>query len=362
MVDFLGKRYLLGLGLGVSMIGALYGWYVYAGEIENDIGIIVSKIATLSQGKFPLDGAAVQLEAQVANTAEKEQNAAIEAGLYSAGPLAGDPTATRAANILTTHFANYCDPAIENGTSCPSDVLLQYGDAKISTILSGTAYSAARQAAVTQFLYNLIPAPTSNLAPFVVNGKTDISQFPTTLPKNDPNSSAYPNPQLSFAQTLTDQAMLSIARQPFSEMIAKRSPAPSGGDTMMQMMDRVASQRFLSTEWSKSLNPPIPPEIASLPNNEKIVQNLLMAQSNNMLQEMTLMNAYHVWLEYERYRQMERVEALLAALVIQNYNNAQAVAAQVANQPSASSASTSSAATSSADVSTAPPAPPPPAP
>jgi hypothetical protein len=330
-----GKRTLwgLGLGLGVTVIGGLYSWLVYAGEIETDFGKIATEISQANSGSMPLDPTAITMETQAANTNEQQLNNAISAGLYSIGPLASDPTATRAANILTSHFSSYCMQGVE-GSSCPSDVLLQYGDTKLSTLLAGTVYDAPRQAAATQFLYNLIPIPGKNLAPFLnSDGKTDVSQFPTTLPSDNPNSQNYSNPQQSFADALTDQATISIARQPYSEMIAKRTAPSGGGDSVMQMMERVAMQRHMSTAWAANLNPAISSSLTPTQ-----AQTQLATQANNMLQEIALMQAYHVWLEYERYRQTERLEALLSALVIQNYKSGQAISSQVSSAPPASSA------------------------
>lgn len=329
------KRYLLGLGAGIASLGLLYGWYVYADQISNDVNAIAQEISSANNGSLPLDSSAVALEVSTATNNEIQQNNAIMAGMYSLGPLATpsaglDPTAARAANIMTNHFANYCMNGVE-GSNCPSDVLLQNADAKVSTILSGTALDAARKAAADSFLFTFIPIPAKNLAPFAVNGTTSIASFQA---KNNPNSSAYPDPQQSFADNLSNQALLSIARQPFTEMIAKRTPPQSGGDSMMQMIERVANQRFLSTNWAASLNPP--PQ----PNAPPPTPTAIALQTNVMLQEIALMQAANLWLEKERYRQTERVEALLAALIVQNYNSGQAVSAQISNQPAAAPTST----------------------
>lgn len=329
------KRYLLGLGVGVASLGFLYGWSVYADEIQKDVDTIAQQISTANNSKLPLDDSAKALEISVATSIEQQQNNGIAAGMYSVGPLAGDPNANRAADIFKNHFGGYCMLGVE-GATCPMDALLQNGDAKVSTLLSGTIMDAQRQAAANAFQFVLFPISTKNLAPFAPGGVTSIANFSA---QNNPNSSTYPDPVQSFADNLTNQALLSIARQPFTEMVAKRTAPQSGGDSMMQMMDRVASQRFLSSSWASSLNPPAP--AGTTPS-----LTALATQTNVMLQEIALMQAYHVWLDYERYRQMERVEALLSAMVIQNYNSGQAVSAQLSNQPSAAPAPASTSSTS----------------
>lgn len=323
-----GKRYIGGIGGAVTLMAILCAWFVYAGEIETNINAVAEQISTLSNGKFPIDQASIALETQVANSVEQQLNNGISAGMYSVGPLASDPAATRSANILTSHFGSFCGspPESSPGNGCPTDPLLMFGDTKLSTILTGTSYQPARITAINQFLYNLIPIPTNNLAPFVTDGKVNISKFPTSLPKDDPNSQTYSNPEKSFASMLSDQALLSIPRQSFAEMVAKRTPSQSGGDSMMQIMERVAMQRFMSTAWS---------------------QTLPTMEAKNLLQEIALMQSYHIWLEYERYRQMERIEALLSAMVIQNYNSGQAAAAVISSSPGSAAMNAPAASTPS---------------
>jgi len=286
---------------GIAAIGILYALIVYAE----------------SGGGTGPENATTAATTQVIDTIQTQ---GILGSLYDTGSM-GDttlnPNATSRADVVVgNHFANYCGSP-ETGTNCPTNPLLQFGDAKVSTLLSATTYDQDRSKAVNQFLYNFIPGPTNNFKP-LMQGGTTISQsnLPVSLPTSDPNSSLYPSPENEFADALSDQTLLSMARQAMGEMIAKRStPAISGNsETIMAMMDRIATSRQLNKDWFTSVTNTNP--ISAL-------------TSQQMMQEQLQMQAFQVWLEYQRYLQMERVEALLSAMVVQGYRQRQAVTARL---------------------------------
>lgn len=301
-----------GFVLGVTAMGALYGWFAYADEIAQDVNAVAAQVSAVTGNNYPVDPAAVNLMIESQKVAEVQQNNGIIADMYSQGPLASDPNAPRSTNILTSHFDKFCSKNGPESGNCTDDPLLEFGDGKVSSILSKAKLNDVSKDAINQFLYNLIPIPANNLAPFVTNGKVDITKFPTSLDSADPNAKNYKNPQKSFADAYAETALLSIARHPYAEMIGKRTSPSDGGESIMQMMERVAMQRYMSSAWATAVK---------------------TMQTNDLLKEMVLMQAYQNWLETERYKQTERLEALLSAMIIQNVKSSQAIQASFSSQP-----------------------------
>jgi hypothetical protein len=323
------KGYVWLMGAGITVMLALFAWCVYAeGEITRDVDAVAQAAGgpiNPATGKptFALDDKAIELMKQTGRLVEQNLNDGSDAFLYDMGPLSLKTTpgkgASRAEIMITNHFDSFCatPPAgPETGGNCPKDdPLLQGGDIKVTSITSGTSFDANgnRQKAANQFLFNLIPIPDNNFSAFLQDGKIDISALPTSLDPKDPRSKRFPNPQQQFAQALADEALLSIAREPYAEMMAKRTVPEGQAESHMAIMKRIAVQRLMSPAWHETLK--------SLKKPEEI------------LKEQAEMQAFQIWLEYERYRQMERVEALLSAIVLQNYNQSKAVAAQFASVP-----------------------------
>lgn len=270
---------------GIGLIGVLYAWIAYADEISNDVNQNAAMIAANTKNKITLDPAATQLMIQVSTAVVTGQNNAIEAELFS-NPNAMSPVAA----MITNHFTNYCIPNLEIGSNCPTDVLLQAGDIKVSSILSGTVYDSARSQAAQIYLTNLFDPP----------GGPAITQFSTPL-----GAPEDPGTQAIVAQALADEAVVSVARQPFLEMIAKRMPSSSNGPSEMQLMEQQAIERFMSNTWRNSVT-------------------TMTAQQ--LAQEQVRMQAYQLWMDYQRYRQMERIEALLGVVVMQNFRQQKALA------------------------------------
>lgn len=234
------------------------------------------------------------------------QNTGIGAGLYQLGlPPAqpGSPAVNPALNVFNTHFVNgFCDPNSPNeggnGYNCQSsDPALINGDIKLSTLLTGSAYlNPAQIAAANAFVSNVIdPFPSSNF------------QDPTTMTSTKVLGST--NLQQDLAQALVKEANLSVARQPFVEMINKRTVPAAGplgitSESIMQTMEREATQRILNPQWMNTMATAYATALKTNP-------------SQAVQYDMAEMQAYLIWLEFERYKQGERIEALLAALLQQ---------------------------------------------
>lgn len=288
--------------LGVSVISIWYGGMVYSGEIETDVDNNAKAISNQTSSTIKLDSVAIQQIAQKNNTVESLQNKILTQGLYGT-TLNGMAPADA---ILTKHFQSYCasESTFESGSNCTADPLLKFGHAKISSILSGTVYSASREQAAQDFLMNLLDSPE---APGVAN-------FSAQVPVDAAKLSADPALKSSYVKALTEEALMSVIRQPFVEMIAKRTALPqnAGGQSEMQIMEQQAIQRFMSTDWVNTMKQMTPEQVQ---------------------QDQALMQAYQIWLDYQRYRQMERVEALLSILALQNFRSSKNTDAQLSKQP-----------------------------
>lgn len=298
------KGRLWALVFGISIMGVLYGWFVYAGEIETEVSQLASSGSSSGPGGIPLpqsiDQKAINMMISVRNSVEGQQNSGIIDDMYSLNPM------TPADLMITRHFSDYCVPGLEFG-NCEADPLLVFGDVKVTSIMSGSSYTPARAKAAQDYMANLFRSPT---APAVPSFQTSIPMEAGKIMNNDTMKAEY-------IQALSDETVLSIARQPFAEMIAKRT-VPEGEDAMseMQMMESKAVSRLFSSQWEQSLN--------SLKPEERE-------------QEQLKMQAYQIWLEYQRYRQTERVEALLGLIALQNFQSAKGTKAAIDQGNSAGS-------------------------
>jgi len=306
---------------GVAVMGGLLGWIAYADEISNDLAGTAAAIQNATNKTLSLDPSAAQLTTQVRETVEAIHNSAIMQDLFGAPANANGVALPDV--MLANHFTNYCSMLEGAGALCTLDPLLMYGDMKISSLLSGTTYDAPRQQAAQVFLSNLMDPPA---AAGVTNFNANMPVNVATLANGSPQTKA------AFVQALSDEALVSIMREPFANMIAIRTPQPASGSnpagpSQMEMMEATVMQRFMNTEWAASLNLPTttPQQIAA---------------------QQAMMQAFQMWLSYQQYRQMERIEALLSVTALQSFRQQKAAAAQI-NQaqnapiPGASSSSTS---------------------
>ena len=287
------------MALGVSLMGALYGWFVYAGEIETDIKNVGQMVSSANKVPNPVDPNAIDALGQMGVNSESQVNGAIVNDLY------GAPSMAPADAMITKHFGTYCAGGAESG-SCTQDPLLQFGDVKISSVISGTAYDDSRIQAAEDFLTNYISPPNT---PFVTNFQSKESDGKISAA----TVTADPNLKSSYVQALSDEALLSVVRESFAEMIAKRKVNSSTNASWMQSMESEVLQRAMNTAWGTTL----------------------AAMNGQQLNaEQAKMQAQQLLLAYENYRQGERIEALLTAIVLQGFRGAKQAQAAMANQPS----------------------------
>ncbi len=316
-----GKRYLAVTVLTASVMSILFGWAAFATAgapppdspaVDKNVGDVAQQVLSGSpltqpppasptgpQAPLPpgILETATQFIAQLSEGVLSLMNNSTNTALYGTGIEASKA-------MITRHFNGYC-AGVETG-NCPSDPLLQYGDVKISSILAGTAYDdGIRTQAAQDYLTNLFVPPSAplvaNLSGDLKNGKLDVATV-----VNDPKLLK------KYTQALSDETVLSAARQSFSEMMARRtiSSANAGNVSEMQIMEAEAIKRFMSAAWIQMIKNPSTTQI-------------------QLQQEMTAMQAYQNWMAYQQFRQLERIEALLATLIVQNARNSQTLAASI---------------------------------
>ncbi len=148
----------------------------------------------------------------------------------------------------------------------------------------------------------------------------------------------------AYATALADQALLSVARQPLVEMIARRSISGQQTQTLMEAFESQACQRLFDNGWQcnmqiayyTALNKPNTNNPSCSPQNvpDKSKQPDLVGAATI---DMTVQMATSTCLEFEKFKQNEVIQALLAAQISQQYRQAQNAAAIVSTaQPNVS--------------------------
>jgi hypothetical protein len=310
----------------VCIMGGLVGWVAYAETVDSpavdkDVEAIAQKVLSGSpltqpppapplglgvpQPALPLGilDKATNFMEQLSESALSFINNNTNSALY------GKEEVETSKAMVARHFNGYC-AGVETG-NCPSDPLLQYGDVKISSILSGTAYDdPARVQAAQDYLRNLFVPPSG---PLVANFSSDLKEgkLDVATVVNDPKLLK------RYAQALSDEAVLSAARQSFAHMMAMRtvSNPEAGSISEMQLMEAEAIKRFMSAGWLQKTNDP-----KTTPAEHQ--------------KEMVIMQAYQNWMSYQQFRQMERIEALLATVIVQSARTMQTISASIPAAPS----------------------------
>jgi len=323
-----GKVYRLMVWVSsIGVMAALYAWVAVAATTDavsvneaNNAGADVRTAVTTEAASNPIDPAIQNMLDQRDANIQNQQNTAIQEDMYN--PTTLSPADT----LVVQHLTGYCASGVEVG-KCSSDPSLMFGDMKVSSILRGSSYDDVSKAAAQAFLQTLLtPLDNSAVGSFQSYGAINADM----LSKN-------PALKQRYVQALSDEALLSVVREAFGGMMAKRTPptAAQGAEAMpseMALMEKEALNRWMNNSWKT---------------------NLVHLSPEKIQQELALMQASQLYMEYQRYRQMERVEALLAVSVLQNYRNQKNSNALVTKTSTVSDTGSSSTDTSTVDDSNA---------
>lgn len=211
-------------------------------------------------------------------------------------------------DFVTKHISGYCSPNISteqkfftcNGQSANlnNDVVsaqfLEMGDIRTSVLLEPTMYTQVIDIAAQNFIRNItMPFPTSMYANYISN--------PTNFGKNTTQRKAY-------ASYMANQALLGVARYAMDEMYGMRVQGSTLGATgnassqsILNVMDNEASRRFTDPNYATFLTAATTDQVA-------------------LLRELAAMQAFELWMNYQNYRQNERIAALLSAMLASNVN------------------------------------------
>lgn len=281
-------------------------------EIKKDVDELTQSISEKPEDVDLLN----KLLTKERGVVESIQNEGIKAGLYDRGVgIAED--GNQNAQIVELHYNGFCNSDDPSGLKCQTDPLSANGDIKFSTLISGSKLDQHRSDVSELFVqYFIQPDPPSKF-----KGGAGIGKEPWT------NAEVYNN----LSKYLIQQSLFSVAREPFAEMIGKRSLVTvkdkQGNETktsIMSKMEQQASQRFMNQGWYDQLKKDKDAILATQKQKPDPVVSALLP-----LFEITTMEAYRTWLEFERYKQGERIEALLSGILVELNKQSEKTAAMV---------------------------------
>jgi hypothetical protein len=211
-------------------------------------------------------------------------------------------------NFVEDHQAIYCSPNISSeknffscngqaanlGNDAVSAQFLEMGHIRTSVLLEPTMYTAATDLAARDLIRNItMPFPTSMFANYISN--------PTSFAKNTTQRKA-------FAGYMADQALLGVARYAMDEMYGMRvqgstlnATGNAATQSILSVMENESSRRFTDPNYATFLTAATTDQIA-------------------LLRELAAMQAFELWMQYQNYRQNERIAALLSAMLSTNVN------------------------------------------
>lgn len=295
--------------------------------LQNFFGMLLS-VATvtympaahadyISETEFAANGVIVQkLEANLNNYLMPKEVQQIGNSVYNEGEKTASgqvrTSSTPQMEFVSRHISGYCSPNIDaekNGFTCTgqsgsldaaSAQFLEMGDIRTSVLLEPTIYPAngsnegVLAIAAQNFIRNItMPFPSTMFANYISN--------PATFAKNTSQRKAYAN-------YMANQALIGVARYAMDEMYGMRVPGTnlgvSGTDSsksIMSVMETEASRRFTDPAYVTFLTAGSTDQIA-------------------LLRELAAMQAFELWMNYQNYRQNERIASLLSAMLASNVN------------------------------------------
>lgn len=202
---------------------------------------------------------------------------------------AGDPKGY----LVMKHEQVFCSTKVDPNCKI-SDPFAEYADIKFS-ILDQNVYTDNKQVALAnEFIRNVTNPFPSKIALEMLNAGSNERR----LPQN----------QAAFAEALVQEARTSVAKHSFNNMILNRlslgsiEGGASGNDknfSQLTLIEQEAKSRFEDRAWHESVD---------------------RANQEDLFREMLKMEAFKIWMEYHKYKQNERIEALLATIASEQTN------------------------------------------
>jgi hypothetical protein len=294
----------------------------------------VAQADYVSESEFAANGSiALTLETNLDNYLMPYEVQQIGNSVYNVGTNYGAlgneiTSSTPQMDFVTKHITGYCSPNITteaqafscngqagnlNGDTVSAQ-FLEMGDIRTSVLLEPLAYTQVIDLAARNFIRNItMPFPTQLYANYVTgqNFSTNAAQ------------------RKNYAIYMANQALLGVARYAMDEMYGMRTlgsnmqaTGSAASSSIMTVMENEATRRFTDPNYAGNAN--------SFLNNVNTTQQ-------QVLVDMAAMQAFQLWLDYQSYRQNERIASLLAAILANNVSttisqNANAIASGVSPQ------------------------------
>jgi hypothetical protein len=224
----------------------------------------------------------------------------------TAGGQQEQVTSTPQIGFVQKHRSAYCSPNISaevQGLQCkgqniddPAAPYLEMGDVNFAAVIDPTIYT------------NLSDLTAQNLI------RNIVSPFPDPTIKTSVTSPGFLDDggkKTDYANYMAGQAVLGVALNSFNKIYGDRIPGsalglgntdPAQNTSLMQLIQQQSTQRYEQSAWAQYLADPGTNELA-------------------VLKEIAAMQAFSLWMDYQRYAQMERIESLLAAALAKMVND-----------------------------------------
>lgn len=207
--------------------------------------------------------------------------------------------------FIADYSRNFCNPNYEsNIPECNQDnknnLVRVYANLRPSNIfdLQYTDTDSALAKGIVQTL----------IEPFPNNQLNTILSDPQAVKNSDK--------QNTMANLIAPQAALMLAKNSLNEIMARRYPHDSNANSksIMQMIHDESARRLTDSNW---------------------IKNITKLPTDQLLMELLQLEAFKLWVDYYKFTQNERIEALLATLLSAQVSSSTKLAGQLeqANSP-----------------------------
>lgn len=233
---------------------------------------------------------ASSVESALNNTVLAKEIYDINWGLYATPRQNEQIQGDAINNFLANHENYFCSPTsgVENTLGsqvCQSNTAVrEHADLKISSLLEPSIYDQSQVVLAEEIIRTLTtPFPNDNLKNIVNHGLVKTAD------------------KIYMANIMAKHAMIQVARNSLNEIYATRlaetiPTTPPTASSIMSIMENESGRRFKNKTWYDAVS---------------------QSSHEALLRELVHMESFRLWMDYYRYRQSERMEALLAVIVKQ---------------------------------------------
>jgi hypothetical protein len=208
-------------------------------------------------------------------------------------------------DLVNYHIKNFCSTnltAEATGLSCQASYgndssVMELGDIKSASLLAPMVYDQYMDIAAQQLIRILVqPAPVSKWSMMLANSSNPITN-------NDNNQRAL------YANALAQQALYDVARYSLNNSYGTRlatesfnkysTPVSSSSVSTLSMMQSESTKWYNTVDFTSSA----------------------YSTDTSFLQAMAQMQSFQLWMSFQQYQQLERVETLLAAILANGINS-----------------------------------------